>query len=303
MNRLKTIGVIVVAAGILYLIHQWAPIYPVAMPAVQLPAERLPPLTIAGFTITNTLLGTWLGMALLIIIAFLATRDLEMVPSGLQNAVEWAIEAFYGMVESVAGERAPQFFPLVMTILLFVLVVNWMELIPGVDSIGLLEHPHGEQTAYQVAQKGPVGLLTGKEAESEGFILVPFIRTPSTDLNLTLALALISVITSQIVGLRALGLGYIKKFMNFSGPLDFTIGILESISEVAKIVSFAFRLFGNLFAGQVLLFVTAFLIPYFVPVPFYALEVFVGAVQAFVFAMLTLVFLDMATRHHGGEEH
>jgi F-type H+-transporting ATPase subunit a len=129
-------------------------------------------------------------------------------------------------------------------------------------------------------------------------ILVPLLRAASTDLNTTLAIALTSVIATQVFGLRALGGGYISKFINFKGPIDFYVGILELIAEFAKIVSFTFRLFGNIFAGEVLLAVIMFLIPWVAAIPFYGLELFVGFIQAFVFAILTLVFMTLATTAH-----
>ena len=132
-------------------------------------------------------------------------------------------------------------------------------------------------------------------------VKAPIFRPGSADLNTTLALAIVSVIVTQIFGLMALKFSYLKKFFNFSSPIDFFVGILEIISEFAKIISFAFRLFGNIFAGEVLLVVIAFLIPVVLPMPFYGLELFVGFIQALVFAMLSLVFFNMATQSH--EEH
>ena len=141
--------------------------------------------------------------------------------------------------------------------------------------------------------------------------MIPWFRAPSTDLNFTLALALVMVGLTQYFGIRALGPGYFKKFVDFSGfkegimngVIALFVGFLELISEFAKIVSLAFRLFGNIFAGEILLVVIAFLIPYIVSLPFYGLEVFVGFMQAFVFLMLSLVFFNLATIGHGGEEH
>ena len=129
----------------------------------------------------------------------------------------------------------------------------------------------------------------------------PVFRPGSADLNTTLALGIVSVLATQVFGLMALKLKYLKKFLNFSSPIDFFVGILEIISELAKIISFAFRLFGNIFAGEVLLVVITFLVPVVVPMPFYGLELFVGLIQALVFAMLSLVFFNMATQSH--EEH
>jgi F-type H+-transporting ATPase subunit a len=253
------------------------------------------------------------------------------VPRGLQNLVEWIIEALQGLAESVLGQaRARQVFWLGATIFLFVLVANWMELLPGVDSIGILEHPHEPGVAY--SRNGPLLSLPtivneapkveaqpaeseAEEHEYKGWELVPFVRAAATDLNVPLALALISVVMTQVYGFRALGANYLGKFIAtkrlgqgnlFMGLIDFVVGVLEAVGEFAKIISFTFRLFGNIFAGQVLLFVmVAFLIPFLVfgTLIFYSLELFVGLIQAVVFMMLTFVFIAVATAGHGGEEH
>ena len=127
---------------------------------------------------------------------------------------------------------------------------------------------------------------------------MPLFRGPTADLNTTIALALISVFMIQFYGFKHLGLKYLKKFFNFSNPINAFIGILELISEFSRIISFAFRLFGNIFAGEVLLTVISFLIPFIAPLPFLGLEIFVGFIQALVFTMLSLVFISMATSHH-----
>ena len=147
------------------------------------------------------------------------------------------------------------------------------------------------------------------ESEIGYYVLSPFVRPPATDLNVPLAIALISVVWTQIIGVQALGGSYFRKFFlpNMTGMkvIDLFVGILELVSEFAKIISFTFRLFGNVFAGAVLLFVMTFLVPFFVPLPFYGLEVFVGFMQAFVFAILTLIFMSMAVVGHGpdGDHH
>ncbi|MFQ5875120.1 MAG: F0F1 ATP synthase subunit A, partial [Dehalococcoidia bacterium] len=206
-NPRTWIFIVVIVA--LFILAQRVPLFKVALPVVQLPAENL---HIFGLSIPNTMLATWIGMLIIVGLSYMAVKNMELVPEGVQNLIEWTIEAFYGLVESVVGEDAPRFFPLAMTIFLLVLVVNWMELIPGMDSIGLLERVHEGQPGYEVTHAGPIGLLRGTEAEQEGFVVVPFVRTASTDLNLTFALALISVITCQYVGLKAQGLGYVQKF-------------------------------------------------------------------------------------------
>lgn len=153
-------------------------------------------------------------------------------------------------------------------------------------------------------------LAAGVAAESEHGKFVPLLRAPSADLNMTFALAIATMVMVQVWGVRFLGGGYFRKFFNFSGPNGFMkginafVGILELISEVSRILSFGFRLFGNIFAGEIVLATMAFLVAFLVPVPFYMLEVFVGFVQALVFMMLALVFFQMASVSHGGhDEH
>jgi len=288
-------------------------------PHVALAAEPL--IHVGSFTITNALLTTWIVMILLIAIAFFATRsypkDLttaknsELVPtSPLGNFLEWVIEGLYGFSESVAGKWVSKFFPIVMTIFLFIVLSNWLGLIPGVGTIGFFEHPEDPAAHAYVAH----GIVMTAEAahKGEGVILVPFLRPPATDLNFTLALALVAVVMAQVFGVQAQKLGYFKKFLDFSGfkqgagmgLIQVFVGLLELVSEFARIISFSFRLFGNVFAGEVLLLVLAFLIPYIISLPFYALEGFVGFIQGFVFFMLALVFFTLATQsHHGEEEH
>lgn len=283
---------------------------PVAMPEIALPAEPVFTLPAVGFAVTNTLLATWLTMLLLIVGSIVVTRNMGMVPGGLQNLVEWGLGVLLGLAESVAGERGRKFFPLVATIFIFLLVSNWMGILPGFASVGLIhEAHHGGHQAQQVSVLGlRVNILqAGEVGEHEtGWTVFSFLRSAATDLNTPLALALISVLMTQVVGVQAQGLRYFSKFTpSFKDVLGLIVGPLETVGELAKIISFSFRLFGNVFAGEVLLAVLAFIVPYLVSVPFMGLELFVGLMQAFVFAMLTLVFMSMATMGHGseGEEH
>jgi F-type H+-transporting ATPase subunit a len=219
------------------------------------------------------------------------------------------VEGFYGLATNIGGSWAPKFFPIIMTMFLFVILANFSGLIPGFSSIGLLEHAHAGEQGH--VAKGII--LTSEEAGvgEEGYVLIPFMRAPSTDLNFPLALALVTVVLSQYFGFRALKVGYLKKFFNVSGfkkgvlvgAAELLAGLLEIISEIAKIISLTFRLFGNILAGEVLLAVLAFLIPFLISVPFYGLEVFVGFVQALVFFMLSLVFFSLAVTGHGDEAH
>jgi F-type H+-transporting ATPase subunit a len=282
---------------------------PVALPEIALPAEPVFTLPVLGFTVSNTLLATWVTMFVLVLGSILVTRNLEMVPGGLQNLVEWGLDVLLRLTESMAGERGRRFFPLVATIFIFLLLSNWMGLLPGFGTVGTIhEAHHGGYEVDQVSVLGlKVNLLQAEEVGEHhtGYTVFSFLRSGATDLNTGLALAIIAVVATQVVGIRALGRRYLKKFISFDDPMGLVVGPLELVSEFSKIISFTFRLFGNIFAGEVLLAVLAFIIPYMVSVPFMGLELFVGLMQAFVFAVLTLVFMTMATTAHGpdGEEH
>lgn len=287
-------------------------------PHVALAAEPL--FHIGDFAITNSLFTGWIVMLILIAAALVTTRsypkdlttaaNTELVPRGMfANFLEWVVEGMYRFSEGVAGKWVSRFFPIVMTIFLFVITSNWLGLVPGVGAIGLFEHPEDAAVHGYVAN-GPI--MTAEPAHGkDGVVLVPLFRPPSTDLNFTLALALSSVLLTQYWGVKALNFSYFRKFFDlsgfkqgaFMGVIMLFVGLLELVAEFAKIISFAFRLFGNIFAGEVLLAVIAFLIPYIASLPFYGLEVFVGFIQALVFMMLSLVFFTVATIGHGSEEH
>jgi F-type H+-transporting ATPase subunit a len=184
-------------------------------------------------------------------------------------------EVFYNFFKNITGDRVEKLFPLLFTFFLFIIFGNWIGLLPGVGSLGFWEH------------------------SDNGEIFVPLFRGPNADLNTTIALALISVSVTQYLSIKSLGLkNYVSRFINLKNPIKFFVGILEIISEIAKVLSFSFRLFGNIFAGEVLLIVMIFLIPLLVPVPFLILEVFVGFIQALVFTMLTAIFIVVATEEH-----
>ncbi len=313
MRRLLNPRVLGITLAVLVIVIGSAFVIKVPLPAIVLPPEPIACVgghlasgahgleCEGGFPITNSMVTTLLADLTILGLVFFGLRNMKLVPSGLQNLLEAVIEGFYGLAEDVAGkENARKFFPLVMTIFFFALVANWWELVPGMDSFGWITEVHGEGGWEK--RELFAGIYTIVK-EPGHYTLVPFLRTATTDLNVTLAMALIAVTYVQIAGVRALGLSYFKKFINFSSPMDFFVGILETISEVAKIISFSFRLFGNIFAGTVLLFVMPYLIPLLVPLPFYGLEVFVGFIQAFVFAMLTLVFLATAVVSHDHEGH
>jgi F-type H+-transporting ATPase subunit a len=298
------------------------------MPHIQLPAERIiqkPLFTFPGigeFYLSNTLMATFLADLVLILIAIAVRRDYrsgKQVFSGITNVVEAVIEVLYNMVESTAGKWAFSILPVFATIILLVLVANWMELIPGVDTIGFLEHSeHGYKSQEVISGIETIVKQTPGQ-NGAGYVLVPFLRAAATDLNFTLGLALISVIMTQVIGFRALGPQYFTKFLNFGsffkmwstqkiGPFDVIfpfinifVGILETVAEFAKVLSFSFRLFGNIFAGAVLLFVLGSLLPS-IEWGIIILELFFGLIQALVFGMLTMVFMTMAVQSHHAEK-
>ena len=236
---------------------------------------------IGGFPITNSFFMTIVVSSIVIIGTLIFHKKKDSVPRGFQNFAESILEALLNLVDGVTGDRVQtrKFFPIVATIFIFVIISNWIGLLPGMGTIGFNQIHHGEE------------------------VFVSIIRSPSADLNTTAALAIIAVIAAQMMGITAIGVKkYAGKFFvsPFKKPyfIGMFVGVLEIISEFAKIISFSFRLFGNVFAGEVLLLVMLALIPLFVPLPFLFLEVFVGFIQALVFAMLTLVFFKMATEAH-----
>jgi F-type H+-transporting ATPase subunit a len=271
-----------------------------SLPRIAVPVDIL--FSIGGFPVTNTLLLAVATIVIILVLFWLAIRDPKLIPGKWQNLVEWVTELLLNLCEEVAGkENGRRFFPWVATIFLIVLLANWWEVIPGVETIGTLDRSlSGCANAAVTAGVFLFGTTSN--------CIVPWLRPPSTDLNFTLALAVVSVVVTQAYGIRRLGIGqHILKYLNFrEGLLGVLIGLLEFVLEMIRIVSFSFRLFGNLFAGDVLLLVMAFLIPVVAPIPFYFLEIFVGFIQAFVFAMLTLVFMTLSVtpaEHGGHEEH
>lgn len=225
--------------------------------------------------VTNSILTAWIAMFILTVFSLAATYKLKLIPSRLQQIGEILVEGIYNLFESILHEKTKIFFPLVGTYFFYIIVVNWVGLLPGVGTIGLEKIEEGHK------------------------IFVPIFRAGTADLNTTLSFALIAILIIQVTGFKTLGISYLKKFINFNGPINFFVGILELVSEFSKIMSFAFRLFGNIFAGEVLLTVIAFLIPIIAPIPFMGMELFVGFIQALVFSMLTSVFLSLAMAKEG----
>lgn len=399
----------------------------VALPVIMVPGEVVWEdfLGISGLTITNTIIGMLVADVFALWFALAATRNMKLVPGRLQGLFEVVTDALWGLAKSTAGKNARPIFPLMATIFIFLLVANWVKLVPGAESIGLMHcaaegvngydkngillrvdkamdtgiratqenydacHHKGEHSdpahdavqgvvlaaaagelgvesislhddvgnarsvAEYVTEQGgdveaviaaatqaleaapPAGSETaeGEAAEAKTpaewvaevvhepyyrddlYAVTPFVRGATTDLNLTLGLGLLAFVAIQYFGVKAQGPRYFTKFFNTPalenvakrpmGAMDFVVGLLEIISELAKVLSFGFRLFGNLFAGGVLLFVMSFLLAMLVPAAVYGLELFVGLIQAFVFAMLLLVFSAMAMQghDHGGEHH
>jgi len=261
--------------------------------------------TIFGFPITNTLLGTWISIILLVLFFFLGTRRRDLIPSGMQNAVEWIVEYLINLTESVAGNvKARKFFPLVATFFIFILFCNLLDIFPGVDTIGTVN-----LEALKLAHlSAPTSFfLLGEYSDK----LTPWVRPGTSDLNLTLAMALVSVIVTQVFGFTTLGAKqHLSKYFpfkalfthGFQGPIEFFVGLIELVTEISRILSFSFRLFGNIFAGSAVLAVFAFILPFIADVVFIPLEIFVGFVQALIFALLTLVFLEIATTSHEHNE-
>lgn len=276
----------------------------------KLPNVRLAPdiiFHIGAFPVTNTLLCTWISIVILVGFFFFATRRHDMVPRGIQNLAEWAVEQLRGLAEGVLGKKdGRRFFSLAATLFLFILVANLLDVLPGVDTIGSID----TATLHALHTTSPYGpFLFGNISNA----LVPWIRPATTDLNLTFAMAIVAVVTAQVYGFYSLGAGrQVSKYFNFKalfkfsveGFIEFFVGLLEIISELSRILSLAFRLFGNIFAGSVVLAVLAFILPFVADIIFIPFELFVAFIQALVFSLLTLVYLQLAVVGHESEgEH
>jgi F-type H+-transporting ATPase subunit a len=319
-------------------------------PAIVVAPEHV--FTVGGIAITNTMFTSWWVVAILLVIGVITRRGLRLVPTGFAGFIEAAVEAFYNIVVSVAGEQnGRRFFPLVATIFFFVLASNYFGLLPlgwvgkpepghgakqavfqqsgsvayiplmpktidvagGQAPIGVAGHGAATPAATAAGATKPADAHAATEAPAGAFsgALSPYFRSVNTDINAPLAVAIFSFIFVEFWGLQSLGPGYLKKFFAFGaiftkgpmGVIDVFVGVLEFVSELSRMVSFTFRLFGNVFAGEVLLGMMSFLVPFLLVDVFYGLELFVGLIQAFVFAMLTTVFAVTAVSHHGGDEH
>ena len=269
----------------------------VPRPEPELPADTI--FHLFGFPVTNSIIAAWITIIFLVGLSYAVTRRMKLIPGRLQAAFEFLLGWLYDLCCSVAGEKnGRKFFPVVATIFLFVGFNAWLALLPGFGSITVL------------AAEGEVHLL----------------RPANTDINMPLAIALSTVFFVQYFGLKTLGRRYVAKFVNvggffrsakqvfrgkigsgfsgmFTGVIQIFVGFLELLSEFIRVISLTFRLFGNMTAGEILLLVAAFLVPYLFAIPFYGLELLIGFIQAIIFSGLTLIFLTLAVAPHEVEEH
>ncbi|OGH93621.1 MAG: ATP synthase F0 subunit A [Candidatus Magasanikbacteria bacterium RIFOXYD2_FULL_41_14] len=243
---------------------------------------------IAGIPITNTIINVWLAILIFLVLGIFISRNAKLRPGRLQNAAEYFLEILLGYFDQVTGDRKRtlRFLPLVGSVFFFILLSNWLGLLPG----------------------------TGSITYNHEFLL----RPANTDLNLTVAMALVAVLSSHLFGLFTVGIfTHLNKFIQigtfvksltkgpvaiFTAIVEMGVGLIEIVSEMAKVLSLSLRLFGNIFAGEVLMTVMASLVGLLVPAPFMLLELLVGIIQAAVFTMLTLVYLTVLTEEPHGEE-
>lgn len=249
-----------------------------------------------NFVITNSLFVSWIVVLLIIVLSLFVKKRIKEVPRGVQNIAEVVVEKAIELCDSVTNSRKKslKIFPLVFAFFIFILLNNWFGLLPGVGSIGLIEEHNGQN------------------------MFIPFLRGGTADFNTTLALSLIAIVATHLLGITAIGIwSHLNKFINIKAllaipkniikdpsiilinPIKFFVGIIEIIGEIAKVASLSFRLFGNIFAGEVLLISMAAICSFLLPIPFVFLEIVVGLIQALIFAMLTLVFatINMSEEH------
>ena len=247
---------------------------------------------IGNFVVTNSLLTSWLAAGILLIFTVVLRLGLKTIPGRFQSGIEIIFEGALGLADSVTGSRQKSliFLPLVLPLFLFILLNNWLGILPGIGSIGISTVGH----------------------------IVPLFRGGNADLNTTLALSLIAVVITHLAGFVLAGTrSHINRFISLDlllaiprevghgnyqavlvNPIRFLVGLIEVVGELAKVASLSFRLFGNVFAGEVLLAAMAAIFTYALPIPFIFLEVFVGLIQAIIFAMLVLVFLAVMSDSH-----
>ena len=270
----------------------------ISKPHVQLPSEGIT--HVGGFTITNTFIASWLTIVVLVGLFYACTRKMKPIPGRLQSVAEIVVETLLNFIEGTAGKKhARTLFPIVATIFLYVLINAYLALLPFYGTIGI--------------------------TESDG-TFVPLLRGANTDINVPLSIALMAFVFVEYWGLRSVGgFRYLNNFFNFGqlrdgvvnlfrgkirpaisgilfGFINLFVGILEVFSHFIRIISFTFRLFGNMTAGEILLLVVCFLVPFVATIPFYGLELLIGFIQALIFAGLTLVFGIIALAPHAEEK-
>jgi F-type H+-transporting ATPase subunit a len=234
---------------------------------------------IGSFPITNTVLNTLFVDSLLVGTSVYVGTHIKKIPGKLQNLLELIISTFYDLTESVAGKNVTKIFPWFMSFFFFILIANWTGLLPGAESIGMKE------------------VVDGKTD------IISLFRNATSDLNVTLGLALISLFMTHYLSIKTIGIkDYLSRFFSFN-PIFLFVGLLEIVSEFTKIISLSFRLFGNIFAGEVVIHTIHNLFAFLLPIPFLSLEIIVGLVQALVFSMLTMVFMSVLMTPHHQENH
>ena len=252
-----------------------------------------PVFNIGNFTVTNSLLNSWLAVLIIVVASLSLSSKVKRVPGRLQSLVELMIDGALNLMDSVTGDRkvSSKIFPLIFSIFIFILINNWLGILPGIGSIGFIESGQGHN------------------------IFVPLFRGGTADINTTLSLALFAVIAANVFGIMTVGAWkYFNKFVNLKtlaatpkealknptalvvNPIKFFVGAIEIVGEVAKVASLSFRLFGNIFAGEVLLAAMAAIFVYALPIPFLFLEVGIGVLQALIFALLSLVYFTIAAQ-------
>lgn len=319
---------------------------PTEQPYISVKAEPLhhDPLVGDTFFITNSLVTSWIVIIVITVICLIGLQNMKMYPGPLQNILEFMYEGIYTLTENVAGpEHVKKFFFIPATIFVYVLVSNWIALFPGFPliGVGICEYPpdnhhkaasgteqaDGSHSSHEVAAETEEGHHSSHEVDEHGGNwwttckpgqhVVPFLRSPSADLNNTLSLALITQIAAQVFGIMALGVtGYFGKFFLFGkltsaksagemamSVIDVLVGLLEFLSEFIKVVAYTFRLYGNIFAGEVTVMILTFFVPLVLALPMLGFEIFVGFIQAFVFYILSVAFYTMAVSSHGEEAH
>lgn len=323
MDKLKAAIPLIIVAFIVMGLS--AKFLPTEQPVISVPAEKL--VSVGPLNITNSLLASWVVIVVILLIFFMGLSNMKLQPSGLQNVLEFLYEGLYNLTENVAGpEHAKKFFAIPATIFIYVLFSNWLALFPGFPlmGVGLCQEGHHEETGVEQTAEGEHGAEAEQHSEATssgwktcgpGQHVVPLFRSPSADLNNTLSLALVTQFMAQFFGFSMLGVGgYLGKFFitqkmtsakgagEFAlGMIDFMVGLLELLSEFVKVVAYTFRLYGNIFAGEVTVMILTFFVPLILTLPMLGFEIFVGFIQAFVFFILSVAFYTLAVASHDHE--